>query len=158
MVVLLTGRHFSDLVDVTGTGAAVAALADAVGVDFNAEGDRYRYRDVLSGLFAPWFGDHTAEEIIAALSGTTVLFERYRTFAEVVEDPKVTANPLFSTLHQPGIGDYLAPAMPTAFDGVHPASAPAPALGEDTADILTESLGLTVADIERLTSAKTIAC
>jgi 2-methylfumaryl-CoA isomerase len=48
--------------------------------------------------------------------------------------------------------------MPTAFDGVYPASAPAPALGEDTADILTESLGLTVADIERLTSAKTIAC
>jgi 2-methylfumaryl-CoA isomerase len=158
MVVLLTGRHFRDLVDVTETGAAVAALADALGVDFNAEGDRYRYRDVLSGLFAPWFGDHTAEEIIAVLSGTTVLFERYRTFAEVVEDPKVTANPLFSTLHQPGIGDYLAPAMPTAFDGVHPASAPAPALGQDTADVLTESLGLTVADIERLTSAKTIAC
>jgi len=158
MVVLLTGRHFRDLVDVTGTGAAVAALADALGVDFNAEGDRYRYRDVLSGLFAPWFGDHTAEEITAALSDTTVLFERYRTFAEVVEDPKVTANPLFSTLHQPGIGDYLAPAMPTAFDGVHPASAPAPALGQDTADVLTESLGLTAADIERLTSAKTIAC
>jgi 2-methylfumaryl-CoA isomerase len=158
MVVLLTGRHFRDLVDVTGTGAGVAALADALGVNFNAEGDRYRYRDVLSGLFAPWFGDHTAEEITAALSGTTVLFERYRTFAEVVEDPKVTANPLFSTLHQPGIGDYLAPAMPTAFDGVHPASAPAPALGQDTADVLTESLGLTAADIERLTSAKTIAC
>ena len=158
MVVLLTGRHFRDLVDVTETGAAVAALADALGVDFNAEGDRYRYRDVLSGLFAPWFGDHTAEEIIAALSGTTVLFERYRTFAEVVQDPKVTANPLFSTLHQPGIGDYLAPALPAAFDGVHPASAPAPALGQDTADVLTESLGLTVADIDGLTSAKTIAC
>ncbi len=142
----------------TGTGAAVAALADALGADFTTEGDRYRYRDVLSGLFATWFGDHTAEEVTAALSGTTVLFERYRTFAEVVEDPKVTANPLFSRLHQPGLGDYLAPAMPTAFDGVHPASGPAPALGQDTADVLTESLGLTAADIERLTSAKTIAC
>jgi 2-methylfumaryl-CoA isomerase len=158
LVVLLTGTHFRDLVDVTGTGAAVAALAGALDVDFNAEGDRYRYRDVLSGLFATWFGDHTAEEITAALSDTTVLFERYRTFAEVVEDPKVTANPLFSRLHQPGLGDYLAPAMPAAFDGVHPASAPAPALGQDTADVLTENLGLTAADIERLTNAKTIAC
>jgi 2-methylfumaryl-CoA isomerase len=158
MVVLLTGKHFRDLVEVTGTGTAVVALAGALGVDFNAEGDRYRYRDVLSGLFATWFADHTAEEITAALSGTTVLFERYRTFAEVVEEPKVTANPLFSRLHQPGIGDYLAPAMPTAFDGAHPASAPAPALGQDTADVLTEGLGLTAADIERLTSAKTIAC
>jgi 2-methylfumaryl-CoA isomerase len=158
MVVLLTGRHFRDLVDVTGTGTAVAALAGALGVDFNAEGDRYRYRDVLSGLFATWFADHTAFEIAAALSDTTVLFERYRTFAEVVEEPKVTANPLFSRLYQPGVGDYLAPALPTAFDGVHPTSGPAPALGQDTADVLVEGLGLTPADIERLTSAKTIAC
>jgi 2-methylfumaryl-CoA isomerase len=158
MVVLLTGRHFRDLVDVTGTGTAVAALAEALGVDFNAEGDRYRYRDVLSGLFATWFADHTASEISAALSDTTVLFERYRTFAEVVKDRKVSENPVFSRLHQPGVGDYLAPALPTAFDGVHPTSGPAPALGQDTADVLVEGLGLTPVDIERLTSAKTIAC
>ena len=31
MVVLLTGRHFRDLVEVTGTGAAVSAVADALG-------------------------------------------------------------------------------------------------------------------------------
>ncbi|HTQ16569.1 CoA transferase [Mycobacterium sp.] len=156
MVVLLTGRHFRDLVEVTGTGRAVSALAEALGVDFNAEGDRYRYRDVLSGLFATWFGEHTAEEVTAALSDTTVLFERYRTFAEVVEDPKVTANPLFSRLHQPGVGEYLAPGMPTAFDGAHPAAVPAPALGQDTTDVLTQCLGLTVEDITRLSGAGTI--
>jgi 2-methylfumaryl-CoA isomerase len=38
MVVALTGRHFRDLVEVTGTGAAVAALAEALGVDFGSEG------------------------------------------------------------------------------------------------------------------------
>jgi 2-methylfumaryl-CoA isomerase len=158
MVVTLTKRHFRDLVEVTGTSAAVSALAEALGVDFASEGDRYRYRDVLSGLFATWFADHTAEQITAALSDTTVLFERYRTFAEVAEDPKVTANRLFSRLHQPGVGDYFAPGMPASFDGTHPASAPAPALGQDTADLLVQYLGLTTADIERLTSAKTIAC
>jgi 2-methylfumaryl-CoA isomerase len=158
MVVTLTGRHFRDLVEVTGTGQAVAALAEALNVDFGAEGDRYRYRDALSALFATWFGEHTAQEIAAALSKTTVLFERYRTFAQVTEDPRVTSNPLFSRLDQPGIGEYLAPGMPTAIDGVHPAGAPAPALGQDTADVLTECLGLTAADIARLTSAKTIAC
>ncbi|MGZ4578259.1 MAG: CoA transferase [Mycobacterium sp.] len=158
MVVTLTRRHFRDLVDVTGSGTAVAALADALGVDFGSEGDRYRYRDVLSGLFATWFADHTAEEITAALAGTTVLFERYRTFAEVAAGPKVSANPLFSRLHQPGLGDYFAPGLPVAFDGIHPAGAAAPALGQDTADVLERRLGLTTADIERLTKAKTIAC
>jgi 2-methylfumaryl-CoA isomerase len=158
MVVTLTRRHFRDLVGVTGTGAAVSALAEALGVDFGSEGDRYRYRDALSGLFAPWFSDHTADEITAALSGTTVLFERYRSFADVAAGPKVRANPLFSPLHQPGVGEYFAPGMPAAFDGAHAAGAPAPALGEDTADVLAERLGLAAADIARLASAGTIAC
>jgi 2-methylfumaryl-CoA isomerase len=140
MVVTLTGRHFRDLVEVTGTGAAVSALAEALGVDFGSEGDRYRYRDALSGLFATWFADRTAEEITAALSKTTVLFERYRTFAEVAAGPKVTANPLFSRLHQPGVGEYFAPGMPAAFDGAHPGTAPAPTLGQDTADVLDRLL------------------
>lgn len=157
MVVALTKRHFRDLVEVTGTHAAVSALAEALGVDFGSEGDRYRYQDVLSGLFATWFNDHSADEVTAALSNTTVLFERYRTFAEVAAGPKVTDNPLFSRLRQPGLGDYFAPGLPAAFDGVHPASAPAPALGQDTAEILQRLLGLTTADIERLTDAKTIA-
>lgn len=157
MVVALTKRHFRDLVEVTGTDAAVSALADALGVDFASEGDRYRYQDVLSGLFATWFNEHTADEVTAALSNTTVLFERYRTFAEVAAGPKVTDNPVFSRLRQPGLGDYFAPGLPAAFDGAHPASAPAPALGQDTADVLRRLLGLSTADIERLTDAKTIA-
>ncbi|WP_374026124.1 CoA transferase [Mycobacterium sp. HNNTM2301] len=156
MVVTLTRRHFRDLVDVTGTGAAVSALAEALGVDFDSEGDRYRYRDVLSGLFATWFGDHSADEVTTTLSKTTVLFERYRTFAEVAAGPKVTANPVFSRLHQPGLGDYLAAGLPVAFDGEHRASAPAPALGQDTVEVLERRLGLTSADIGRLTDANTI--
>lgn len=156
MVVLLTRRHVRDLVEVTGTGRAVEALAAALDADFETEGDRYRYRDVLSGLFGTWFTDHDADEITHALDGTTVLWERYRTFAEVANGPKVTENPLFSSLHQPGVGDYLAPAMPTAFDGVHPASAAAPRLGADTADILNDYLALTAEDIARLLSAETI--
>lgn len=158
MVVALTGRHFLDLLEVTGTGASVSALAESLGADFSEEGDRYRYRDVLSGLFATWFAGHTAEEITEALSSTTVLFERYRTFAQAARDERVTANPLFYRLHQDGLGEYLAPGMPVAFDGNHPKSKPAPALGEDTAAVLSERLGLTTADIERLRAAKTIAC
>jgi 2-methylfumaryl-CoA isomerase len=158
MVVTLTKRHFRDLVDVTGTGAAVSAVAESLGADFSDEGARFRYRDVLSGLFATWFTEQTAEEITKTLSTTSVLFERYRTFAQVAEDERVTANPLFSRLHQDGLGDYLAPGMPAIIDGGHIAAEPAPRLGGDTADLLTERLGLSTTDIERLTSAKTIDC
>ncbi len=63
MVVTLTKRHFQDLVTVSGCGAAVSALADSLNADFGDEGVRYRYRRVLSGLFATWFADHSADEI-----------------------------------------------------------------------------------------------
>lgn len=157
MVVTLTRRHFQDLVEVSGCTAAVSALAESLGVDFGDEGVRYRYRGVLSGLFAAWFADHSAEEITQALSATSVLYERYRSFAETAADERVTANPLFSRLHQDGLGDYLAPGLPTVFDGRHSAGRPAPRLGGDTAEVLTARLGLGAADIARLTDANTIA-
>ncbi len=78
MVVALTARHFSDLVEVTGTAPAVSAVASAQG-DFAAEGHRYRYREVLSALFAAGSARTRPTEIADALSATTVLFERYRT-------------------------------------------------------------------------------
>jgi 2-methylfumaryl-CoA isomerase len=158
MVVALTARHFRDLVEVTGTGSAVSAVADALKADFSSEGDRYRYRDVLSGLFSRWFAEHTAAEVTEALSATTVLFEQYRTFTEVAGDERVVRNPLFTRLHQPGVGEYFAPGMPASFDGRHPGSAPAPNLGQDTASLLADRLGLSPAEITRLADAGTIAC
>jgi 2-methylfumaryl-CoA isomerase len=86
-----------------------------------------------------------------------VLFERYRTFAEVAADDRVVANPLFTRMHQPGVGDYFAPGLPLSLDGCHPASAPAPTLGEDTAGLLAERLGLSSDEITRLGDAGTIA-
>jgi 2-methylfumaryl-CoA isomerase len=157
MVVALTARHFRDLVDVTGTGKAVSALAEALEADFADEGVRYRHRDVLSGLFAVWFREHTAAEITAALSSTSVLFERYRDFLEVAADERLVANPLFSKLNQVGVGEYLAAGLPISFDGAHPAATPAPSLGDDTDTVLSEHLGLAADDIARLTAAGTIA-
>jgi 2-methylfumaryl-CoA isomerase len=156
MVVALTARHFRDLVEVTGTGTAVSALAESLKSDFADEGDRYRHRDVLTALFGSWFGRRTAREITDALSATTVLFERYRDFLEVARDDRLTANPLFSKLNQEGLGEYLAPGLPISFDGAHPPVTVAPTLGEHTREILAAGLGLDQAEITRLSSAGTI--
>jgi len=83
MIVALTARHFRDLAELTGTAKAVAAVAEALGADFTDEGQRYEHRDVLSGLFAAWFRSHTADDITAALSASSVLWDRYQSFTEV---------------------------------------------------------------------------
>jgi len=156
MLVALTPRHFRDLTELTGTTAAVTALEQALGVDFRDEGSRFEHREVLTALFAPWFRRRSSGEAAAALVGTSILHERYRTFAELAADPLVTANPMFRTLEQPRIGTYSAPSTPMSFDGEHPPVRPAPANGDDTAAVLAEHLGLTDDEIDALAADGTI--
>jgi len=157
MVVALTPRHFRDLTELTGTTKAVATLAESLGADFSDEGERYTHREALSALFDEWFCTHTAGEIVEALSASSVLWERYRTFAEAADSEKVTDNALFATLDQPRIGQYLAPGLPISIDGTYPGAAPSPALGDDTVAVLSERLNLSRTDIDRLVEAGTVA-
>lgn len=157
MIVALTGRHFRDLTELTGTTKAVAALEHTLGADFADEGERFLHRDALSALFNEWFSQHSAEEISDALSASSVLWDRYRTFAEAAADRRVTENPMFTTLEQPRIGEYLAPGLPMAIGGVYPAAVAAPALGDDTLAVLGEWLGLSPAEVGGLTESGTVA-
>jgi 2-methylfumaryl-CoA isomerase len=156
MIVALTNRHFRDLTELTGTAKAVAALAQELGADFTDEGERYQHRDALTGLFAEWFSTHTGAQATDALSASSVLWERYRTFAEVANDERVTANPMFTPLNQPRVGEYLAPGLPVSINGDYPKPVAAPALGDDTAGVLAEWLGLGKDDIDRLTESGTV--
>lgn len=119
MIVTLTPRHFADLVSLTQTGEAVAALATALEADFSLDADRYRHRELLTALFRPWFAARTGAEVAVELAATSVLHERYGSFAETAAGDSVTANPLFAQLDQPGVGLYRAAAAPMAFDGRH---------------------------------------
>jgi 2-methylfumaryl-CoA isomerase len=111
----------------------------------------------VSDLFTPWFRDHSADEISTGLAATSVQWDRYRTFAETAVDPRVTDNPLFSTLHQPRIGEYFAPGLPLSVDGEHVAAVAAPALGDDTTDVLTERLGMTPDELHLLHESGVVA-
>jgi 2-methylfumaryl-CoA isomerase len=135
MVVALTPRHWGDLVAVTGMTAAVRALEEGLGADFGQDADRYTYREALAALFGRWFGEHTIGEVSAALAGTAVLWERYRTFTDLVADPGLRANPLMTMLDQPGVGPHLAAGSPLSVDGRMPPAVPAPSLGAQTGEV-----------------------
>ena len=139
LVVTLTGRHYADLARVTGRTEPLAAVERALGADFTRDGDRYAHREVIAALLAPWFGEHTTDEVAAALGSTSVLWERYRTFAELAADPATLANPLVARIDQPGIGPILATGTPLAQPGTTQTPAPAPALGADTEAVLREA-------------------
>jgi 2-methylfumaryl-CoA isomerase len=157
MLVALTNRHFRDLLELTGTGDAVAALATALGADFSQEDHRYRHREVLTAMFAAWFREHKADEVAAALAKTSILHERYATFDEVVASGVLERNPLFETMDQPRIGSYRAAANPAIFGGQHFFATPAPALGGDTEALLTDLLDVPAAEVADLISGGVVA-
>jgi 2-methylfumaryl-CoA isomerase len=138
LVVTLTARHYADLARITGRAEALAAVEQALGADFARDSDRYAHREVIAALIASWFAGHTTEEVTGALAGTSVLWERYRTFADLAADPETRRNPLVGLINQPGVGEILATGTPLAQPGTPQAPVPAPLLGADTDTVLGE--------------------
>lgn len=154
MVVALTTRHWSKLLQMTGLTSTLAALSEALGVDFTDEGERYRHRTVLAGLIAEWFGRQDGATVQAALESGRLLWSPYRSFAELAADDAriLRDHPLFGTIEQPGVGTIVAPGSPITVDGLRAAPEPAPRIGQDTHNVLTSALGLSVGELNNLIS------
>jgi 2-methylfumaryl-CoA isomerase len=160
MIVALTGRQWTALIEVTETAEAFRHLEGVTGHDLSSEDGRFGARDLIAAVLRPWFAARTLDDVRAAFEDTGVSWGPYQTFRQLVEeDPRASdANPMFSTLEQSGIGPYLVPASPLELTaaGRLPAR-PAPELGEHTEEILAGVLGLGEPEIGRLLDAGTVA-
>ena len=149
MVVALTRRQFADLAAATGMSETFTQLERLLGADFGEDGDRYRHREVITALLEPWFAKRRVADVEQDLAGTSVLWSRYRSFADLAGDGTLTRNPLLREITQPGVGPLLAPGSPLVMDGAADV-VEAPVLGADTAAVLTGLLGLPEADVKAL--------
>jgi 2-methylfumaryl-CoA isomerase len=141
MVTALTSRHFAALVGATGLAETFTELQRLLGADFMLDGDRYRHREAIAALLAPWFAARTRPEIGEALSGVAVLWAPYLRFTDL----DLAASPLMGEIDQPGVGRVRAPASPLRTGGDR-CAAPAPPLGAHT-DELLRGLGLDPAEL-----------
>ncbi len=153
MVVALTPRHWRSLIELTGVADAVDRLQESLGVDFAVDGDRFTHRRVLNDLIRPWFQERTGDEAIAGLEAAGVLWGRYRTVKELVEQPDslLFSSGIMHNVDQPGIGTYSVPGPVLEFsdwDAGEPK--PAPILGEHTNDVLGSVLGLDAHELSDL--------
>lgn len=152
MIVVLTPRHWSDLVTVTGLGEAMSRLERNLGADLSLERDRFIHRKAIFGEIESWFAHRPASEIEAALAQTKILWKRYRSFREIVAEDaaELRANPLFHEIDQPGIGPVITARMPLSLAGDESGPSAAPGVGQHTGRVLRDILGLDREQIARL--------
>ena len=128
MVVVLTPRHWDDLVALCGIGDVVRRIESEQGVDLHRDADRYAHRIELAASIEPWFGVRTLDQASTELAGTSVVWSPYRRFIDRIAS--LDPNPLFSVVDDPGIGRVHAAGSPIVEAGaVRIAPRPAPIPG-----------------------------
>jgi 2-methylfumaryl-CoA isomerase len=153
MVVAISRRQWQSLVDAIGIAEHLPAIERAFQVDLAQEGDRYRARDALAALIAPWIAERTMPAIAEVFDRHGVCWGAYQTFAQLLtEDWRVSdANPVFRDVDQPGIGKVRVGGSPLTFGALgREEPGPAPLLGQHTEQVLAEELGLSAHEIARL--------
>ena len=160
MIVALTLRQWRNLVKATGLGEAFDTIAKLMGVDLDDESGRFAAREVIGATLKPWVLARTLEEVRETFDGNDVSWGPYQTFTQLVEeDPRLsTDGPMFEEVEQPGIGSYAMPASPLDFSNAERLSPMrAPMLGEHTEEVLAGVLGLSDAEIGRLSDSGVVA-
>jgi CoA:oxalate CoA-transferase len=111
----------------------------------------------LFELLAQCTRQRTVDEFLAACRERNVICAPINTMQRVLMDPHLGERRCLVELDQPGIGALRLPGAPTQFStgGLAPRR-PAPRLGEHTAQILQEKLGMTPEEIDALCSRNVI--
>jgi len=153
MIVALTERQWQSLIKLTATGEVIAALENTIGVDLTVEEVRYQYREVLVGLFRPWFEQRDFTEIVELLDANRVLWGPYRTLEGLINDggSLLNVSPIIDMVERPGIGTYPSPrGVLRHKDWPGQRAMQAPRLGQDTYSVLAQKLNLNDQDIAKL--------
>ncbi len=159
MIVAITPRQWSGLVDALDLGAEVTALEARLGAPLHEEGARFVHRAPLNALVAAVVGSRPAVQLASAFEARGVCWSRYRTLATALaQEPRLFADsPVFAPVHHPS-GGYPTPGAAARLPADERSTPqPAPRLGQHTDEILMSLLGLSSTEVARLHDAGSVA-
>jgi 2-methylfumaryl-CoA isomerase len=161
MIVAVTRRQWTALVEALGLKDAVARLEHGLGVDFAAdEGARFTHRTPLFELIADGVAQHTMTELAARFANTAVCWGEYQTVREALRnDARLSeANPLFASVPHASGETYLTPGFAGSVMGeARRLPRAAPRLGAHTDEVLGDVLNLNAGEIGKLHDAGLVA-
>jgi 2-methylfumaryl-CoA isomerase len=161
MLVAVTRRQWTALVDALGLKEEMARLEQELGADFAGdEGARFIHRGPVFDLIAGAIGKLTMAGLAQRFAGTAVCWGEYQTVLGAFRnDARLSAaNPLFAPVEHPSGDTYLTPGFPGSVMSQARRSPPtAPSLGAHTDEVLGDVLRLSAAEIGKLHDAGLVA-
>jgi 2-methylfumaryl-CoA isomerase len=154
MVVAITSRQWTGLINSLALAEPIAALEAELRVSFKAdEGMRFIHRSPLNALVERAVAKRTLSDLGLLFDANGVTWSSYNTLEGALqEDPRLlNDNPIFSTVVHGGGDRYPTPgaAVRLPQDDRAPASA-SPLIGAHTDEVLASLLGMPAGEIGRL--------
>jgi 2-methylfumaryl-CoA isomerase len=154
MIVAITPKQWTGLIEALGLADAVGALEAKLGVDFASdEGARYIHRARIDELVESALAQRGLGECAAVFESTGCTWSVYRSLSEsLAKEPRLFGeNPLFSTVTHAGGDSYPTPGAIARLPGDERGDAPAsPRIGQHTDEVLAALLGLSSGEIGAL--------
>jgi len=160
MIVAISGRQWTGLLEALGVTEAVIALEAELGVSFaRDEGVRFTWRDRLHPILEPVLAQRTEAELAPVFDRLGVCWGPYRGLTEALADEKIAkGNPLLQTIDQPSGQIYPSAGPALSLPGLDRGTpGRAPTLGQHSDEVLSELLGMASAEIGRLHDQKLVA-
>lgn len=154
MVVAITARQWSGLVNALGIAGAIAVVEAERSVSFaRDEGIRFEHRDAINPIVEKAVAGLPFAALKSAFDANDVCWAPYRTLRQAVAEdrPLVADNPLFSHVRHPSGRSYPTPGYAATMTGTPRADAVAASvLGANTEEVLAEVLGCGSGEIAAL--------
>ena len=138
---------------------------DLLGEQEWMEDPRYRDRRAMSdqypeeaeSLIAPWFMQHTKQEILDACLQNRIPCVPVRTFDETLRDPQLNSRNYFRSLDRPDTMRLTYPGAPYRFSRTGARLVrPAPTLGQHNREVFCDELGLSADALLNLEQAEIV--
>lgn len=128
---------------------AVLERADLAGLNLEARRAR---EDELEALIAAWTGPRDADAVMGVLQANGIAAGAVRWPSELRRDAHLHARGFWQEADRPFLGPHTLPSAPIRMAGGPPLKIvrPAPTLGQDNTEVLSELLGLSSEEIAAL--------
>jgi crotonobetainyl-CoA:carnitine CoA-transferase CaiB-like acyl-CoA transferase len=118
---------------------------------FQSNQKRVEHMDETDRLVALWTRGLSRYEAAAILRRHGVPCAAVRDLIEVMNDPHMHARGMLEWIEHPELGRIVVPGSPLRFHGADPVpTTPSPRVGENSAEVLSEMLGLSAAEVAAL--------